>query len=112
MVGMEDWPDEDAKHPGALKRDVFFGSAQIKIDDLAVPDADVSFSGIHNVTDGTPRSDISWENLPIADGVFGTGIGGGSGDHIAAMFNGPGNSEVGGHFERDGIIGAFGAKRQ
>ena len=103
-------PGEDP-NPGATDPDVFFGNAQIKIDDLAAPDADVSFTGIHNVTNGKPRSDISWESLLIADGVFGTGSEG-SDDYIAGMFNGPGNPEVGGYFARDGISGAFGAKRQ
>ena len=89
--------------------DVFLGDAQITIDDLAAPDVDVSFINLYNVTEGTWHRDIAWEGLRVEDGLFGDGN---SEGYITGMFTGPRHQEVGGSFKRDGIAGAFGAKRQ
>lgn len=115
MVGMES-PEPGSDEASALlasgRPDVFLGDARIAIDDLADPDADVSFTGIHNVTEGTSRDDMSWENLRVRDdGLFGQPAGDGNG-YIAGMFTGSRHQEVGGHFRRDGIAGSFGAKRE
>ena len=115
MVGMES-AEPGSDEASALLRsgrpDVFLGDARIAIDDLADPDADVSFTGIHNVTEGTSRDDMSWENLRVQDdGLFGKPARDGN-DYIAGMFTGSRHQEVGGHFRRDGIAGAFGAKRR
>ena len=93
---------------------VWLGDARITIDDLAAPVADVAFTGIHDVTAGTRRDDLRWEDLRIQDdGLFGGRTGAPDGnEYIAGMFTGARHQEVGGHFERDGIAGAFGAKRQ
>ena len=131
MFGMER-PGHDILDPAAWpwphrQPDVFLGDAQIRIDDLAAPtvpgpgqdpgelmNADVSFTNIWNVTDQTPQTDMTWENLAVADGLFGSGSFEGTYmcEYIVGMFNGPGHQEVGGHFWRDGIKGAFGASRQ
>ena len=117
MVGMES-PESGSDKALALLRsgpDVFLGDARIMIDDdLAAPDVDVSFTGIYNVTEGTPHDDVSWENLRVQDdGLFGALAGERDGsEYIAGMFTGPGHQEVGGEFRRDGIVGAFGAKRR
>ena len=111
MVGMES-PEYATAEATALLRerpDVFLGEARLVIDDLAAPDVDVSFTGIRNVTQGTSQPAMTWENLRVVDGLFGSGSE--DGDHILGMFNGPRHQEVGGEFERDGIAGAFGAKR-
>ena len=116
MVGMESPESGSDKALASLRSgpDVFLGDARITIDDLAAPDVDVSFTGIYNVTEGTPHDDMSWENLRVQDdGLFGA-LGGerdGS-EYIAGMFTGPGHQEVGGEFRRDGIVGAFGARRR
>ena len=57
---------------------------------------------------------MSWENLRIQDdGLFGGLAGERDGnEYIAGMFTGPRHQEVGGEFRRNGIVGAFGAKRQ
>ena len=89
--------------------DVFLGDAQITVDDLRAPDVDVSFVNRHNVTEGTRHRDITWEGLHVEDGLFGDGN---SEGYITGMFTGPRHQEVGGSFERDGIAGAFAAKRQ
>ena len=89
--------------------DVYLGDARIMIDDLAIPDVDVSFTNIHNVTEGIRHRDMSWEGLSVENGLFG---GGDSDEYIAGMFTGPRHREVGGEFRRGGIAGGFGAKRQ
>ena len=112
MVGMEDLTST------ALQRerpDVLLGEARIVIDDLAAPDVDVSFTDIHNVIEGTRRRDMSWEDLPLKDGLFGRVSRESDGErrgHIIGMFTGPGHQEVGGEFRDYGIAGAFGAKRR
>ena len=113
MIGMESPKLEDPAAAQAWVRqgspDVYLGDARIAIGDLAAPDVDVSFTGIHNVTEGTRHRDLSWEGLPVENGLFGSGD---SDDYIAGMFTGPRHQEVGGEFQRDGIAGGFGAKRQ
>lgn len=49
---------------------------------------------------------ITWENVPMRDGWFGTEDG-----SLSGSFYGPNHEEVGGAFERGGLIGAFGAER-
>ena len=113
MVGMEDLP---AALVGRERADVFLGDARVTIDDLSAPDVDVSFTNIHNVTEGSRRPDMSWAGLRLEDGLFGTVSSpetyGERYDYLAGMFTGPGHQEVGGEFHGDGISGAFGAKRQ
>ena len=117
MIGMES-PEPGSGDASALLRngrpDVFLGDARITIDDLAVPDVDITFTGIHNVSEGSSHDDMSWENLRIQDdGLFGKPAGESDGDgYIAGMFTGSRHQEVGGHFQRDGIAGAFGARRR
>lgn len=110
---------EDIKtDTGSPESDLFFGDAQVRIDNLAAPDVDVSLTNIHNVTGKTTRPGMTWQNLPVEDGLFGRGSGrydengNLTGDYIVGMFNGPGHEEVGGRFSRGGLVGAFGAKRR
>ena len=58
-----------------------------------------------------PRSypDLQWDNLEVFQGRFGRTGGDG---FISGTFYGPGHEEVGGIFERNEMIGAFGASRQ
>ena len=113
MVGMEDLPPALL---GRQRADVFLGDARITIDDLSAPDVDVSFTNIHNVTEGTRRPDMSWPDLRLQDGLFGTvsplQTYGERYDYLAGMFTGPAHQEVGGEFSGDGISGAFGARRR
>ena len=112
MVGMEDLAST------ALRRarpDVVLGDATITIEDLSDPDVDVFFTNIHNVTEATRQHDLSWEDLPLKNGLFGEFSRESDQehyDHLVGMFSGPGLEEVGGQFRRDGIAGAFGARRQ
>lgn len=83
------------------------GDAVIEIDDFAHPDVDVALTGIA-VAGGRPRADIRWENIPVVQGAFRardtTGL-------LEGHFYGSSHREVGGIFEGDGIVGAFGASR-
>ena len=115
MVGMESLgssyaDSEPATVPAWVEApDVYLGDARIRIEDLAVPDVDVSFTEIHNVTEGAPHPDMRWEGLAVEDGLFG---GGGLDEFISGMFTGPRHQEVGGQFARDGIAGGFGARQR
>lgn len=112
MVGMEDLAPDLLRH---RRPDVFLGDARVTIDDLAVPEVDVAFTGVHNVTAGTRHRDMRWNDLRIEDGLFGPVSpegGAGGPDYLVGMFTGPGHGEAGGTFRRDGIAGAFGAARQ
>lgn len=112
MVGMEDLASASLQRE---RPDVFLGDARIVIDDLAAPDVDVTFTNIHNVTEGTRHRDINWEDLRLEDGLFGRVSRDGDVeryDYLVGMFTGPGHQEVGGEFRSDDIAGAFGAKRR
>ena len=111
MVGMEDLDSASLERE---RPDVFLGDANIVIGDLAAPAVDVSFTNIHNVTEGTRHRDMGWQDLALEDGLFGAVSqenGGERYDYLVGMFAGPAHQEVGGRFRRDGIAGAFGAKR-
>lgn len=51
---------------------------------------------------------MTWQNLPVRDGRFGADF---DDPTLEGRFYGPNHEEVGGIFERNQIIGAFGAKR-
>ena len=59
--------------------------------------------------DGTAKADMRWEGVPIMQGGFRAD--GGSG-RVEGRFWGSDHVEAGGVFRRNGITGAFGAKRQ
>lgn len=83
------------------------GDAEIEIDDFAHPDVDVALTGIAD-TRGRGRSDLSWEDIPLIQGAFQERSATGS---IEGQFYGTNHGEAGGVFERDRLIGAFGASR-
>ena len=84
------------------------GDAAIGIDDLARPEADIAFTGIVYAAGGS-RADMRWEDISVARGAFEASDAGGS---IEGRFYGSDREEVGGIFERSGIVGAFGATRE
>ena len=98
------------------KGEAIHGSARITIDDSGrrrrvAERINVVFNNIRNLDNGTVVADMRWEDLPLHDeGVFShessqTGS-------IRGNFYGENQTEVGGVFERDDIIGAFGARKQ
>ena len=95
------------------ERQVVQGNATIDIDDFANPDIDVLFDNIINLNDeNVTISDMNWNNLTLTDGAFNN-----NGDtdpangSIQGVFYGTAHNEVGGIFDRENIIGAFGAIR-
>ena len=83
------------------------GASAIAIDDLAVPEVRVSLTGIED-SRGRPRAALHWEGLPVTQGAFGMRDTAGS---IEGRFYGSNHAEVGGVFERDDLVGAFGGSR-
>ena len=82
------------------------GAAAIMIDDFARPDVDVAFTGITDIG-GRARADLGWNDIPLANGAFRSDAGG----SIEGRFYGNDHREAGGIFERDRLLGAFGASR-
>ena len=86
------------------------GDADLTIADLTDPKLDVAFTSIIDVdSSNRQRADMTWDDVPMTSGGFATGS---DENSIQGKFYGPNHEEVGGIFERDQIIGAFGAKRQ
>ena len=83
------------------------GAATVDIDDFSNPDVDVAFTEVETAS-GQSRSDMIWTNIPLRDGDFRTGY---DGDSIEGRFYGDTHQEVGGVFERNRLLGAFGASR-
>ena len=82
--------------------DALEGDVTLDIDSFANPDVDVA------ITDIRGHSDITWSDIPLGNGSFVTGN---DGNSIDGRFYGDTHQEAGGVFERDHVIGAFGAKR-
>ncbi len=76
--------------------------------DLSQRDLDVAFTNIRDIDARRQHGNIAWQNIPVLSGSFSTGL---DGNSIDGRFYGPNHEEVGGIFERNQIIGAFGAKR-
>ena len=83
------------------------GAAEIRIGDFARPELDVAFTGM-TAAGGAARADMRWEDIALARGAF--EVSGATGS-IEGRFYGGNHGEVGGVFERNGIVGAFGAER-
>lgn len=86
----------------ALDRSVN-GKASLTFD-MADP-LDATFTQVRGVR---VYPDMSWTNVPVANGTFTYGDGG---DFLAGTFYGANHEEVGGVFEQNQLIGAFGARR-
>ena len=84
------------------------GDADLTIADFADPKLDVAFTNIRNVDAGRRWANMTWGDVPMTSGGFATGS---DRDSIQGKFYGPNHEEAGGVFERDQVIGAFGAKR-
>ena len=84
------------------------GSAELAIDDLAAPDVDLALTGMTD-TGGGAVPDMRWDGISVARGAFEASDMNGS---IEGRFYGAGHNEAGGVFQRNGIVGAFGATRE
>ena len=79
--------------------------------DFANTDVDVAFTNIQSIRDvAVPATypNMYWQNLAVRDGRFGGGF---DDPTIEGRFYGPNHEEVGGIFQRNRIVGAFGAQR-
>ena len=65
---------------------------------------DVTFSNIKNLNTLGSLADMTWSDLAVVNGSF-------YGSSIEGSFYGPQHEEVVGVFERNQVIGAFGARR-
>ena len=65
---------------------------------------DVAFSNIKDLNSGGSMADMTWKDISVIDGSF-------DGGNIEGSFFGPQHEEVAGVFERNYVIGAFGARR-
>ena len=84
------------------------GEAKIDVDDFADADVDIALTGIVGVNGGTWAA-LRWENVPLDAGGFRASDASG---FVAGLLYGPDHEEVGGVFERDRLLGAFGATLQ
>ena len=84
------------------------GEAEISIDDVSAPVVDVALTGISDAGGGT-RPDLEWQGLSLVEGGFQANGADGS---IEGRFYGSAHGEVGGIFESNRIVGAFGAARE
>jgi hypothetical protein len=84
------------------------GDAKITIADLESPKVSIEFTNLYNLNVRSPLADITWRDIAVTNGGFESGL---EGESIEGKFYGPNHEEVGGVFERDEILGAFGAMR-
>lgn len=85
------------------------GDAEITIADFADPQADIAFTQIFDLSTETQRADMTWGGIEVTEGGF---VSGADGNSIEGRFYGSNHEEVGGIFERDQVLGAFGAERE
>ena len=96
---------------GDSRDDILQGDATLTYD----PESrtlDAEFADIVNLDRNAAHTieSVRFDDVPVdGDGTFGNGN---VGDQIRGAFGGSGHEEVGGVFERHGIVGAFGATRQ
>ena len=84
------------------------GDVEISIADVLDSLAEISFTNLFDIDANTSRSSMTWSEVEVSDGAF---VAGGDGSRVEGTFYGPGHLEVGGVFERDGILGAYAAQR-
>ncbi|MDE0210095.1 MAG: hypothetical protein OXJ64_09445, partial [Boseongicola sp.] len=86
----------------------YHGDAAITVN-FADADVDVAFTNIHELFTGAVQSDITFSDVPMTPDGFASGAR--PNNRIAANFYGVDHAEVGGIFEHDDVLGAFGAKK-
>lgn len=87
---------------------VIHGTAQVDVD-FVNSDVDLTFFDLVNLNHpGRSIANMEWSDIPLSDGSFSRGFGA---NQIKGQFYGPNHEEVGGVFDRNNIVGAFGAIR-
>ena len=89
------------------------GRVRVDIDDINSPAVDVEITNIMALNSGESRlNPLMWTDIPLsADGIGFEDSGSATTRTIFGTFYGDEHQEVGGIFNRDGLEGAFGAKR-
>ena len=87
--------------------DAVTGRAVIDLRSYSSPRVNVSFTGVRG--SGSTIGDMRWEDVPVLAGAFISDNG--SGNRLEGRFYGDRHQEAGGVFERQSLIGAFGASR-
>lgn len=85
------------------------GEVEVSIASYADPRANVSFFDLFDLNTGASRAKFEWTDVPVEDGAFSAGT---EGDAVQGTFFGRSHIGVGGIFQSDGLIGAFGAQRE
>ena len=85
------------------------GDATLSIADFMIPEIDIRFTNVFEPHGGDHLSNMTWQRVPLTGGSFHTGA---RTNQISGIFYGPNHEEVGGVFERNLIVGSFGAKRE
>ena len=98
----------------AANRENFIHGEAMATVDFVNSDMDLVFSNLVDLNDADRNSDLNdmdwtWENLSLTNGAFQSGSGM---NQVEGQFYGPNHEEVGGTFERNQVLGAFGAARQ
>ena len=89
---------------------VIRGDADVTVDfGSSAITADVAFTDLVNIETGEAQNDMAWRGMAVEEGGFARQTA--PDDTISGRFYGPGEEEVGGVFERNGIAGAFGGRR-
>ncbi|MCY4555660.1 MAG: hypothetical protein OXF79_04635 [Chloroflexi bacterium] len=91
MVGVDTEESETVK-----------GHAAIRIRDFSNPAVDVAFTRVR--APSGPRDDMTWTGLSLEGGTF-------TASSIHGTFFGDRHTEVAGTFDRNRVVGAFGARR-
>ena len=89
----------------AARGDRIQGEATLTIGSFANPAVDVAFRKIYNLDDRSALPDMTWTGIAVTAGAF-------AATSIEGRFYGPDHEEVGGVFERNQVLGAFGATRE
>ena len=92
----------------ATRGNLIQGDAEITIADFISPQANIGFTQVYDLNSQTQRGDMSWSDIQVTAGGFASGT---DENSIEGRFYGPNHEEVGGIFERDQVLGAFGATR-
>lgn len=85
------------------------GEVEVSIASYADPRANVSFFDLFDLTTGASRAEFGWTDVPVQDGAFSAGQ---ESDAVQGRFFGQSHVGVGGIFQSNGLIGAFGAQRE
>ena len=102
MVGRDIGPSEATRH------NLVQGDAILEYD-FADLELDVTFENIVDVAAGTDRTDMTWTGIAVEDGGAFADTGDAGAAYVRGSFYGAGQAGVGGVFERDSVVGAFGA---